>query len=385
MDRERRILDRHFRRWRDQGLISPELEVRLRSASSEVAGARASGTVRTALAVLGGGLLLAGLTLLIAENWEAIPRGAKLAGWAGLLCGFLALAVALGRRWPDRPYLAEALSFVAGGWVLAGIALVSQIYQLDSRPANGIWFWLVLLLPAAWILEQRSAAVLVFGALVAALTLEVDSRDSWLRAGAGENPWLWLGLPLLCAAACSWLPRPAAWLRSWITGWVFAAGTVFLLVFGRFHWLATTGLGGAWAVAGTGLALAVLAPGRVFSRAWDATTSRAVLACVLLPWIVVGSRYDSDVLLDHAAVGLAWMTQLAMAVLVIRAGARGESETWVNLGYMALLAGVVVRYFDFFGDYLQGGGALALTGILLLFILYALENARRRTLKGASS
>jgi uncharacterized membrane protein len=79
-------------------------------------------------------------------------------------------------------------------------------------------------------------------------------------------------------------------------------------------------------------------------------------------------------------VGLSWIAQVVIAVLVIRAGARRGSESWVNLGYLALLAGIVTRYFDFFGDYLRGGTALALTGCLLLFILYALEKSRRRTL-----
>jgi uncharacterized membrane protein len=85
--------------------------------------------------------------------------------------------------------------------------------------------------------------------------------------------------------------------------------------------------------------------------------------------------------LDEVAIGLSSIAQLAVAILVIRAGARAGSESWVNLAYLALLAGILTRYFDFFRDYLQGGAALALTGSLLLFILYALEKARRRTLR----
>ena len=77
---------------------------------------------------------------------------------------------------------------------------------------------------------------------------------------------------------------------------------------------------------------------------------------------------------------MAWIAQFAVAILVIRAGARTGSRAWVNLGYLAVLAGVVVRYFDFFGDFLEGGAALALTGVMLLFIVFALEKARRRTL-----
>lgn len=94
----------------------------------------------------------------------------------------------------------------------------------------------------------------------------------------------------------------------------------------------------------------------------------------------MGREYDRGVFLDGAAVVMAWIVQLGIAILVIREGARNTSESWVNLGYLALLAGIVTRYFDFFGDYLQGGTALALTGGLMLFILYTLETARRRTL-----
>lgn len=80
-------------------------------------------------------------------------------------------------------------------------------------------------------------------------------------------------------------------------------------------------------------------------------------------------------------MGAAWIFQLGVALLVIRAGARSGSFEWVNAGYAALLAGVTTRYFDFFGNYLEGGTALALTGLLLLVVLYGLESARRRTLR----
>jgi uncharacterized membrane protein len=83
---------------------------------------------------------------------------------------------------------------------------------------------------------------------------------------------------------------------------------------------------------------------------------------------------------DMLAVGLDWIAQLAIAMLVIRMGASAGEREWVNLGYLALLAGVLTRYFDFFGNYLEGGTALALTGLLLLVVVYGLEAARRRTL-----
>lgn len=380
MSRDLKVLERHFRQWREDGLLSPELEGTLRQSSSQLV-KRSTGTiVRTALAGLGGGLLLAGLILILAENWEALHRGIKLGGWAILQVAFLLAAHQLGRMWPDRPALGEAFSLVAGGWMLGGIALVSQIYQLDSRPPNGIWMWLVLVLPAAWLLKQRAVAAVLFVALIWGFALEAGQRDSIFHADHGDGPWLWIGIPLLAAWLVSRLPVPAPFLRSATTFWTFLALNLFLLVLGASHDLDRSDLGRGWWLAGGGILLALAFPQRCLSDSWDPWTSRLGLASTFLPWLLVGFEYDAGVVRDELGIGLSWIVQLVIAILVIRAGARQGSESWVNLGYLALLAGLLTRYFDFFQDFLEGGTALALTGVLVLFILYALEKARRRTL-----
>jgi len=383
MSRDQRVLERHFRHWREKRLLTPEQEDALRRASGELAQGHASTAVKAALGVLGGGLLLVGLVLLVAENWGAIPRFVKLGSWGALQCAFLLLAHDLSRRLPERPYLAEAFAGVAGGWVLGGIALVSQIYHLNSRPPNGIWLWLALVLPAAWLLKHRATAGVLFVALTTALALEVATDDSWLHARNSDNPWLFLAIPLLTAVLVSWLPCKVASLPEWVGVWIFGVSNFFLLVFGateEFHRPALA-LGGAWLLAAAGMALALAFPVRCLPRAWDCLTARAVPALTLLPWIVLGSEYDRGSAVDVSARGLSWVIQLALPVLVIRGAARVGSGAWVNLAYLALLAGILTRYFDFFGDYLEGGTALVATGALLLFVLYALERARRRTLK----
>jgi uncharacterized membrane protein len=381
MGRDLKLLERHFRHWRQEGLLSAELESALLESSGQLVQRSTSTIVRTALAGLGGGLLLAGLILIVAENWEALHRGVKLGGWALLQVAFLLAAHHLGRTWPDRPALAEAMSFVAGGWMLGGIALVSQIYQLDSRPPNGIWLWLILVLPAAWLLERRAVAAVIFIALVWGFALETGQIDSIFRADRVDGPWIWIGVPLLASGLASFLPAPARFLREWTGLWTFLAANVFLLVLGASRDVDRSDLGRGWWLAGAGILLAVAIPDRCVSRAWDGLTSRLILVSMFLPWTLLGSRYDAGVILDEMAIGVSWIVQLVVAILVIRAGARRGSEAWVNLGYLALLAGILTRYFDFFRDYLEGGTALALTGALLLFILYALEKARRRTLR----
>jgi uncharacterized membrane protein len=380
MSRDLKLLERHFRHWRQEGLLSADVESALRLSSGLLVQRSTSTVVRTALGGLGGGLLLAGLMLILAENWEALHRSLKLGGWALLQLAFLLAAYQLGRTWPDRPALAEAMSFVAGGWILGGIALVSQIYQLDSRPPNGIWLWLILLLPAAWLLERRAVAAVIFVALVWGLALEAGQSDSIFRADRMDGPWIWIGIPLLAAGLASWLPAPPRSLRDWTGLWTFVAANFFLLVLGAAKELDRSDLGRGWWLAGAGIAIGLVFPERCLPHGWDRLTSRLVLASTFLPWILLGSNHDAGVILDELAIGLSWIAQLAVAILVIRAGARRGSGSWVNLGYLALLAGILTRYFDFFRDYLQGGAALALTGGLLLFILFALEQARRRTL-----
>lgn len=377
---ERKVLDRHLAVWRGAGLVAPELEARLRASSEPLLAREGIAWTRWALALLGGGLVLAGLILIVAENWELIPRWGKLAGWAVLQVGFLFAAHESGRRF-DRPFLSEAFTLLAGGWVLAGIALVSQIFHLNSRPANGLWFWLLLILPAAWLLPRMATAVVAFVALVAALIAEVGDAGSWLANRQEESPWIWLGVPLLAIFAVSWLPRPATWLRGWLGAWVFVASQTFLLVFGATQNADENDLGRGWIVAAAGLLAALVWPARTLPPAWSETGARILLVLSLLPWAFLGKEYDGVVPLDVFAVGVAWVVQILAALLLIRLATRSGSVLWVNLGFLALAAGILTRYFDLFGDYLEGGAALAVTGILVLVVLAFLERARRRTLR----
>ncbi|MGE0463072.1 MAG: DUF2157 domain-containing protein [Vicinamibacterales bacterium] len=377
--RERTILDRHFEAWRAAGLITPELEARMRQASVELQQRKAGGLVMKALGALGGALLLTGLILIVAENWDALPRVVKLGAWAALQFALLAGAHRMGHA--RQIAVAEGLALAGSGWVLAGIALVSQIYQLSSRDPNGVWLWLALIVPVAWVLPRRSVTVSVFAALVAALLLEVNEADSWIKAADSEGPWLWMAVPLLAAVLVSWLPTRVHALQAWTGTWVFGVITIAMLVLGATHDADSSVLGAAWWVVAPALLAALVWPDRCLPRSWDAATCRIVIVTGLLPWVVMGRDFDPG-MKDTFAVGLAWVLQIGIAVVVIRAGARAGADAWVNIGYLALLAGVLTRYFDFFGNYLEGGAALLLTGVLLLFILYALNRARQRTLAG---
>jgi uncharacterized membrane protein len=381
MGSDLKVLDRHFRHWREQGLLSAESEQALRRASGDLIGSSSGNGARTALAAVGAGLLLAGMILIFGQKWEALSGTAKLGAWAVFEIGFLAAAYQIRRAWPDRPGLAEVMGFVAGGWVLAGVILASQIYSLHSRLPNGAWLWLLLVLPLAWFGERRATSIVVFIALLSALALEVREADSLVKVARIDAPWIWIGIPLLALGLTSLLPGWASFLRDWTGLWTFATANLFLLILGVIHRLGRPELGGAWWLVGAGLLFALVWPERCLARSWDRWASRLILAFTFLPWVLLAVRYGDGVIDDIPAVALAWLAQFAIAILVIREGARHGSAAWVNLGYLALLAGVVTRYFDLFGEHLKGGAALVVTGALLLLILFGLEAARRRSLR----
>jgi uncharacterized membrane protein len=378
MSRDDAVLDRHLRHWRSQSLLADGLEERLRAASGELVRHGTGRVLRTALGALGGTLLLAGLVLLVAENWPALPAWSKLAGWALVHGALLFGADAFTRRAP-RPALGGGLALAACGSVLAGIALVSQIYQLDARAPNGVWLWLALLLPTAWIVRARAVPIAIFGALAWALGLEVAQADSLVRATHLDGPWLWLAIPWLAGAIASCLPSAWRPLRSWIGVWSFVAANVLLLVLGACQQLDRSDLGRAWIVALPGALAALAWPARVLPEAWEPLGARLFVILSLLPWVALGSGYEATSVKDQVAIAVSWVVQVGLAMLVMRAGARNGSTGWVNLAYLALLAGIVTRYFDFFGRYLEGGLALMGSGAVLLAVLYLLESARRRT------
>jgi len=88
------------------------------------------------ISFVGALLVAAGLALLIAANWEEIPRGVKLAVGFTLMLGAHGFGWWLREVHGQYPKTREALHVLGSCLFLANIALVGQIYHLSSRPPN---------------------------------------------------------------------------------------------------------------------------------------------------------------------------------------------------------------------------------------------------------
>jgi uncharacterized membrane protein len=167
-------LEREVPGWVEAGIISPaQAEAILMRHPN-----RAAGRWMVIFGTIGSVLCLAGVSLLIASNWQAIPPLVKLGGLLTLLAGSMIFAVEAQARGAHRAGW-ECGYLVASVCPLLGLALISQIFHLDGKMSGllAAWFGAIVVLPFA----SRS---------VAAFVVLIIAGYAWLGTGLDELSWL---------------------------------------------------------------------------------------------------------------------------------------------------------------------------------------------------
>ena len=137
-EREAVGLKNKAEKWRSAGLITAEQEKALlhyEKSSKKSAGWGLYGFLL--VAVFSAGL---GVIALIAANWRIIPAGWKLAGWFTLLAGTGAGALKL-KRENTSDFWFSALLVLFMILCLAGIGLISQIYNIQGESYSALLLW----------------------------------------------------------------------------------------------------------------------------------------------------------------------------------------------------------------------------------------------------
>ena len=124
-------------RWRDAGLID-DATARVLAAEAE-AHHRHGFSLGSILAILAAIFVGAALLLLIAANWEAFPRLARVAMvFVAILAGYGGGAVLKNR---GQHAFAEGLWLLAAIAFGGGIALIGQMYHLSGDEADALLLW----------------------------------------------------------------------------------------------------------------------------------------------------------------------------------------------------------------------------------------------------
>lgn len=215
--------------WKEAGLISGEQASKILDFEERNPGRN---WVVSGIAGIGVIALSMGVISIVAANWDFYSYEFK-------LLAYFALQIALGagtwRYLNTKSVTREVLLTLFMALFLAGIGLISQIYNLRGEPYGGLFFWSAITFPTVLLSQSRlisNAWVILFGV---ALSLWVfDGREEERIIYGCAVVFLVLGLGAFRAPWYSSYFARAARLWSFLT---LAAATVFAHTawnYGRF-------------------------------------------------------------------------------------------------------------------------------------------------------
>lgn len=379
--------------WVSDGLIAPEQRAAL--LARHPATTSASQRFLAILGSVGGALLLVGVSLIIKANWDYIHDWVKIGGLLALLFG----SYFAGWHWKiavgTHPRLGDACLMVGAVLFLFGIALVSQIFHLDSRPANGVLLWWVGIAAVPWLTQARGAQLVSTAAGLIWLGMELGSRDSWLRLATSER-WDNYGYGMAAAAFLQGVIllllglglRKGRWaLFSGMhetLGLLFACGGLYSLGFTWTdrYWYHHVVHGSRIEPVVALLGLAVAAGGWAWLRREETKSFLGYLALGFVP--VLAHLLGID-LKDSGWLwgGLSCLALFWLNLGMIRIGLASGREDWINLGIAGIALNVITRYFLLFGTMLEGGFFFIVSGLVVLGLGFYLERKRRSLVHAA--
>ena len=375
-----------------EGLISSEQAERIRAHYATDA-AQNGNRMLLVFAILGSLLVGMGIILIVAHNWDDLPRTARtVLAFVPVLLGQVLVWYALQRK-PDAASWREGSAVLLACGLCACVALISQIYHISGNLEGYLFTCSLLILPLLYLPGSLIVALCFLGLVTWygwLFRFEHDDQRPWLLLlliaaavpyylkqartnGAGIGFW-WLSLIMALAVGMSsqlfhteweiehalglvamaaaftlvpWLHHGRA-LRTW--PWVFVGGTAMLITFCVFSFrdiwrddYRTTDPG----LAGDHVVLMVLC---MIGTAAYALSLRKRRPFEGFPypegWWLFLICYGVSLVSSIAATILVNLSLLAMGVITVKHGIERDSLRRMNLGLAILSTTILMRFFD---------------------------------------
>jgi uncharacterized membrane protein len=110
--------------------------------------------------ILGSLLVGMGIVLIIAHNWDTLPKIAKLAvGFFPLFIGQAISGYVIVKKPEERAWREGASVFLFFS-IAISISIVSQVYNIEGELGGFLFVWMCLALPVAYVLRSSVASLL---------------------------------------------------------------------------------------------------------------------------------------------------------------------------------------------------------------------------------
>jgi uncharacterized membrane protein len=361
---------RDIQRWVEQGLIAPGVAERL--TRDVQANERKSLSFGSILAMMAALLFAAAILVLVAANWEAIPRLARVAAlFAAILAGYVGGALL---RLRDHAAIGEGLYIIAAAAFGASIALIGQMYHMSGDETSAIITWSVGTGIAA--LALRSGPLTIAGVGIAVSWLVLVGMSFW-----GNKPFPYYFIVL---AALFW--GISYWTRSVVARHLVLLSVILYCALMVIEHDTVTVAAPLAIVSALLFAAAVLLPGPVEQIV--RLEGRFAIHC-LIGFLVGLFMLQGEVMEEtqHFAL-LAAIMFAGIAAAVVLAGRDSRALRWIAyLGFSIELAFVYVATL---GTMLGTAGLFFASGIVLGLVALLIIRIEKRmrtepAIEGAAS
>jgi uncharacterized membrane protein len=409
-----------------EGLLDQQHVERIRAHYAERSPG-ASNPMLLVLSIIGSVLVGLGIILIVAHNWDDLPRGARtLLAFLPVLLGLALVAVSLFRMAGNVAWREGSALLLASG-IMASVALISQIYHIHGEMQGYLLFCSVLILPLLY-LPGSILVTLGFLAMVVWQGVLVRSAH-W---GGDALPWPMLGLlaasvPAYVMHARSQGQQIGFWWHSLFMALAVGVGVnLFHTEWELAHVTVLLALGSAytlvpwlfadpklrtwpWALVGGATVLVILF-GFSFRPLWEELLredhqgmKRDVIPLVLLAisvavvFVVAHRRrrlferwpYPEALALFLLCMGVglispAWaailvnLSLLTMGVLTIRQGILTRSIKRMNLGLLVVSLTILLRFFDTDLSFVLRGLVFIAVGLGFLYMNLRMLREQKR-------
>ena len=344
------------------------------------------------ISFVGAVLVAAGIVLLIAANWDAIPRGVKICAGLALMLGAHAGGWWLREVRQTYRKTGEALHLTGSLLFLGNIALVGQIYHLVSRPPNVFLLWWAGIAALPWLLRAKAQHLLALLAFGLWFGIEVNQNDSPIRL-RDECQVLAYSLMGLVYVGFGYVLRRSAFPS--FAKVTERLGLLALLTFAfpltwqgfldDYHHAVT---GSYWilpVLASVATALVALgAKNLELERQWRwtwgltlAVTAGLLVAAFFAPHERVWGWHNNFTPTNAFAA----LVLFVFCLLQIQVGLQERSTFLVNLGILFVALDIIAAYIGLFGTMARTGLMFVVSGVFLILFGIYLEKKRRKLMK----
>ncbi len=358
--------------WADASLITPDQCEGILAFEEKNAGSR----WKNGITMTGLFSILLGVALIVAANWHDIPDAVKLA-LHFVLNAVLAALIWIWRDTPARAKWREGAVFVFSGLTMTLIALIGQIYQVQSDidGALKLWFWLVtpVVLVAATNRYTVTAWTLLLFYVTGSLVQQAITHlpaDWWFWGGLAAHCLMSFVLvaQYFCPAARRVVPVHSTVIMQLALAFTIIATSLSTLLHYSFVFELFASIGRHWLVfSACFLPLASLVWFAL--RRWLQKTGENTAAIDIVYASALFTLAQAIPLPFHDA---GWLAAGMFILYWLLLGAAWQQQGWargVSLAVAMVSLRLLAVFFEVFGTQLMTGFGLIITGLVLLLLV----------------